>query len=88
MSEQELRQYISDLQARRRALVMQLTDVDAQSATSSYGGGSDSYTNRTVADVKAKIAFCDREIASAKAALGLGAAPGSFKPLYAEFNQP
>ena len=86
MTEQELQDYVSELQARRRKLVLQLAEVDAQSATSSFGGASDSYTNRSVADLKAKIAFIDGEIANACAALGAGDAPGEIQSHYAEFS--
>ena len=86
MTGQELEDYINELQARRRALVLQLTDVDAQSATSSFGGGSDSYTNRAVADIKAKIAFVDGELQTAHAARVGAAAPGEIQSHYAEFN--
>lgn len=64
-----------ELEQRRNALVDQLTSLDAQSASFSAGGGSRSYTNRTVADLKAKIAFIDQEIARLDCALGQGADP-------------
>ncbi len=86
MNAQELTDYIQELQARRRRLVLQLAEVDAQSATSSFGGASDSYTNRSVADLKQKIAFIDGEIANASAALGAGDAPGEITSHYAEFT--
>ena len=86
MTEQELETYINELQARRRALVLQLTEVDAQSATLSAGGGSKSYTNRAVADIKAKIAFIDGEIQNAQAALGRTVATGEIQSNYAEFQ--
>lgn len=86
MTEQELETYINELQERRRALVLQLTEVDAQSATSSFGGASDSYTNRAVADIKAKIAFIDGEIQNAQAARGRTVATGEIQSNYAEFQ--
>ena len=53
---------IKTLEARKIALEDQLLCVDAQSASISSDGGSRSYTNRAVADIKAKIAYCKREI--------------------------
>ncbi len=74
------------LEKRREALVDQLTGVDAQSATLSSAGGSKSYTNRSVADIKAKIAACDREIRRLTAMLTGTSMPGAIKTIYAEFN--
>ncbi len=74
------------LEARREALVDQLTEVDAASASVSSGSGSKSYSNRSVSDIKAKIRFCDREIAKLAAVLGLRPAPGGIKTIYARFD--
>ena len=52
-----------ELETKRNALVDQLASDDTTSASLSSGGGSKSYTNRSVADLKAKIAFLDSEIA-------------------------
>lgn len=60
---------IKTLEARKIALEDQLLDVDAQSATISSDGGSRSYTNRAVSDIKTKIAYCNREIARLRAKL-------------------
>lgn len=76
----------AELEQRRRALVDQLTSIDASSATLSATGGSKSYTNRSVADIKAKIAFIDQEIAGLSAALGSGAQPGQPVTHYVEFS--
>jgi len=74
------------LETRRQALVDQLTETDAASATVSSGSGSQSYSNRSVADIKAKIRFCDREIVRLAAMLGLRPAPGGIKTIYARFD--
>ena len=77
----------SILEKRREALVDQLTSIDATSASFSAGGGSKSYTNRSVADIKAKIRFIEEEIAALDAALAGNAAVAA-APVnhYVEFN--
>lgn len=72
----------ADLEAKRTALVDQLLEADSQSDSLSAGGGSKSFTNRSVADIKAKIAFCDAEIAKLDYRLGLG--PDPARPLTVE----
>ena len=59
MTRTEAQERKRELEKRRDALVDQIAAVDAQSASMSSGGGSKSYTNRSVADLKAKIAFLD-----------------------------
>lgn len=74
------------LQNRIQELENQLLAVDASSATLSSGGGSKSYTNRSVADLKEKIAFARRELARIEARLGLRKSPDaivSIQPRYA-----
>lgn len=63
--------WLEELKARRIALKRQLFAADAQSATISAGTGSRSYTNRSVAELKAKIAACESEIAAVCAELGV-----------------
>jgi hypothetical protein len=87
MTRAELQDYLVTLQDDRRNLVRQLLSCDAQSATLSSGSGSKSYTNRTVADLKAKIRFADAEIARVSAALGVAPAPGEIIPKYAEYTR-
>lgn len=86
MTREEIESRISQLEERRDALVDQLTDIDAQSATVSSGGGSKSYTNRSVADIKSKIKFCDREIARLNARLGSGRSPSSIQTIRVRFD--
>ena len=74
------------LEERRTALVDQLAAVDAQSASVSSGGGSKSYTNRSVADFKAKIAFLDREIARLEHRLSQRPSPGAARHIDITFN--
>lgn len=69
------------LQVKRDALVDQIAEADAQSATVSAGGGSKSYTNRSVADLEKKIKFLDREIAKLDARLGLRANPSAVRTI-------
>ena len=75
-----------ELERRRNALVDQLTELDAQSASISAGGGSKSYTNRSVADIKAKIAFIDKEIARLDYMLGNAANPNAPTMVEVRFN--
>ena len=75
-----------ELERRRNALVDQLTELDAQSASISAGGGSKSYTNRSVADIKAKIAFIDKEIARLDYMLGNAANPNAPTTVEVRFN--
>lgn len=70
-----------ELQAKRDAIVDQIADADAQSATVSAGGGSKSYTNRSVDDLKKKVAVLDREIAKLDARLGLRADPNAIRTI-------
>ena len=74
-----------ELRARRNALVDQISEIDAQSATLSAGGGTKSYTNRSVEDIRKKIAFLDREIARLEARLGLRAHPGRVRSIFVRF---
>lgn len=76
----------AELERRRDALVDQLTSVDAASATISGNGGSKSYTNRGVADIRAKIRYVEREIARLSAALSGSPAPGGIRTIYARFD--
>ena len=75
-----------ELRAKRDALVDQLAETDTQSATLSAGGGSKSYTNRTVEDLKKKIQFLDREIARLDARLGLRSNPGIVKSIFVRYH--
>lgn len=74
-----------ELQAKRDAIIDQIADADAQSATVSAGGGSKSYTNRSVDDLKKKVAVLDREIAKLDARLGLRADPNAIRTIGVRF---
>lgn len=77
----------AELERRRAALVDQIAAVDASSASVSAGGGGRSYTNRSVAELKLKIAFLDREIARLDCRLGNRAAmPGCPRTINHTFN--
>lgn len=76
-----------ELERRREALVDQLSAVDANSASISSGGGSKSFTNRSVADIKAKIKALDAEIARLGAALGVLTDPQAVKIIEVRFNR-
>lgn len=71
MTREEAQQRINELERRRNALVDQLTEVDAVSATVSASSGSRSYTNRTVKEIETKKRECGREIARICARFGL-----------------
>lgn len=86
MTREETQSRIAELEQRRNALIDQLTEIDTQSATMSSGGGSKSYTNRSVADIKAKIAFIDREIARLNFSIGLGPNPSTPTTVEVRFN--
>ena len=66
----DARAWLEELKAQRTALKRQLFAVDAQSATMSAGGGAKSYTNRSVADLKEKIAAIESEIAAVCNSIG------------------
>ena len=86
MTREETQSRIAELEQRRNALIDQLTEIDTQSATMSSGGGSKSYTNRSVADIKAKIAFIEREIARLNFSIGLGPNPSTPTTVEVRFN--
>jgi len=73
------------LEARLERLEDQLLSADVSSATLSTGDGSNSYTNRSVDDIKKKINYCKREIATVDGQLA-GCHSGEILPIYAEFN--
>lgn len=85
MTHEQLKERKSNLEMRRMALVDQITDADVASANVSEAGGSQSYSNRSVDDLKKKVAFIDKEIARIDARLGLRASPnaiGILEPRY------
>ena len=86
MTREEAQQRINELERRRNALVDQLTEVDATSATVSASSGSRSYTNRSVDDIKKKIRACEREIVRIGAQFGLCPPPGQIRTIYARFD--
>lgn len=87
MTREEATQRLEELQARRSALVDQLTDTDASSVSMSTGGGSKSISNRSPADIKSKIRFLDREIANLEARLGLRSNPRAIKTIEVRFDR-
>ena len=70
MSADENRAWLQELLANRRELQRMLFAVDASSATISAGGGSQSYTNRSVAELKQKLAAVEAEILAVCGELG------------------
>ena len=86
MTREDAQSRKAELERRRNALVDQLTEIDTQSASFSAGGGSKSMTNRSVADIKAKIAFIDREIAMLDYMLGNAANPNAPTTVEVRFN--
>lgn len=73
------------LEAQLEQLEDQLLSVDVTSATLSTGDGSNSYTNRSVDDIKKKITYCKREIAKLGDMLA-GRGSGGIKTIYARFD--
>ena len=86
MTREDVQSRIAELERRRNVLDDQITEIDTQSASVSSGGGSKSYTNRSVADIKAKIAFIDREIARLNFSIGLGPNPSTPTTVEVRFN--
>lgn len=87
MTTQELKDRKAKLERDRDALVDAIAEVDTQSASISAGGGSKSFTNRSVDDLKCKIAFIDKEIARIDARLGLRRASGRIVVNHTEFSE-
>lgn len=85
MTREQAKTRRDELQAKRDVLVDQIAEADTQSATVSAGGGSKSYTNRSVDDLKKKVAFLDREIAKLDARLGLRADPSAVRTIGVRF---
>lgn len=75
MTRAEGEQRREHLQNRIQELEDQLLSVDASSASLSSGGGSKSFTNRSVAEIREKIAYARRELARIEARLGVGRSP-------------
>ena len=86
MTREDAQSRRAELEKRRDALVDQLTEIDTQSASFSAGGGSKSYTNRSIADIKAKIAFVDKEIARIDYMLGNATNPNAPTMVEVRFN--
>lgn len=87
MTREEAKNRLDELRAKRDALVDQIADADVNSATISVGGGSKSYTNRSVADLKSKVAFLDREIAKLEARLGMRPSPSAIRTINVRFDR-
>ncbi len=64
----------------------QLSAVDAASASISAGGGAQSYSNRSVSEIRAKITFVEREIARLDLRLGVGGGLSRPKGISIVFN--
>ena len=63
--------WLKELLDQRRALKRQLFSVDAQSSSIAAGGGSKSFTARSVRDIKEKIAAVENEIVAVCGELGV-----------------
>ena len=76
----------AEAQQRKRKLEAQLERLEDQLlSVLSTGDGSNSYTNRSVDDIKKKIVYCKREIAKLDGLLA-GRPSGGIQTIYAEFN--
>lgn len=76
--------WLDELLAMRRKLQRRIFAADASSATVSSGGGSKSYSQRSVAEMKEKLAALEAEIAAECAKLGkeLPFAPSGGMPAF------
>ncbi len=74
------------LEAKLHELEDQLMETDASSESMSSGGGSKSYSNRSVAEIERKIRYVKREIARLGALLAGRPAPGGIQTIYARFD--
>lgn len=71
MTAQEKQAWLKELEEQRMTLKRQLFSADSQSASISSGGGSKSYTNRAIAELKEKIAAVENEIVAVCNDLGV-----------------
>lgn len=76
----------AELEKMIRQLEDQLLAVDTQSASVSSGAGSQSYTNRTTAEIKAKISYAKIQLARLEGQLGLRTPPGAIKVIQPRFG--
>lgn len=86
MTEEKLKERKDFLETRISELEDQLLSADANSASVSAGGGSKSYTNRSVADLKAKLAYARKELKKVNYQLGEGENPSAIKTVYVGFD--
>ena len=85
MTRAEAQKRRGDLELRLQKLEDQLLETDTSSASISAGGGSKSFSNRSVAELERKIRYCKREIARLDGLLA-GQHPGGIKTIYARFD--
>ena len=86
MDREKLQERKTYLEGKIAELEDQLLSADANSASVSAGGGSKSYTNRSVADLKAKLSYAKRALAKVNFQLGEGANPSAIKTVYVGFD--
>ena len=85
MTRAEAQKRRGELKLRLQKLEDQLLETDTSSASISAGGGSKSFSNRSVAELERKIRYCKREIARLDAKLA-GRQSGGIKTIYARFD--
>lgn len=85
MTRQECEERLKKRESDREAIIDALASLDVQSATHSAGGGSDSYTNRSVDDLEKKLRRINLEIAKLEARLGLRAHPNKIKTIVTRY---
>ena len=85
MTRAEAQKRRDELKLRLQRLEDQLLETDTSSASISAGGGSKSFSNRSVAELERKIRYCKREIARLDGLLA-GRSSGGVKTIYARFD--
>lgn len=86
MTRKECEEKLKQREAQRDELIDAIASLDVQSATHSAGGGSDSYTNRTIDDMEKKLRRVQLEIAKLEARLGLRAHPNKIKTIVTRYR--
>lgn len=83
MTKKDIETQIETLEAKRSQLILDSSSLRVQSASSSFGGSAESYSNLTPSQVRDQIAILDRELRRLR--LKLKPSLGRIKPLYAEY---
>jgi len=85
MTKKAIESQIETLEARRSQLILDSASLRVQSASSSFGGSAESYSNLTPAQVRDQIAIIDRELRRLRRMLKPSL--GQIQSRYAEYCQ-